>query len=145
MSGGARPSHRRGFVMFFLGSLGGLTVDLGGFWLLATVGVPPGIANVTSSAASVTVVYLLVTRFTFGTGVRLSTYVLFVAWYGCNIAVTSTAIQVASTLVLPLPLLWKIASIPLSFLANYGFSRWLFSRDGNRRSATVEAASTPIV
>lgn len=114
--------------MFFLGSLGGLAVDVGGFAVLVTFGLPPAAANVVSSACSISVVYLLVTRFTFGAGARTSTYALFVAWYCANIAITSTFIALATTHVSAVPLLWKLITIPFSFTANFAFSRLLFRR-----------------
>lgn len=121
-----RPSRR--FLTFFAGSLGGLVVDVGGFALLTALGVLPALANVISSGCSISIVYLLVTRFTFGTAARPITYVAFFGWYAANIAVTSTAIALATHLLVPMPLLWKAVSVPLSFVANYGFSRLLFER-----------------
>ena len=119
-----RPTRR--FAGFFLGSGAGLLVDLGGFGLLVALGVAPGIANLCSSFASITVVYLLVTRYSFGVGTRPSTYVLFVAWYSLAIIVFSTLIELAVVTTGLQPIVCKLASVPLSFTLNYAFSRFLF-------------------
>ncbi len=121
-----RPSRR--FVGFALGSGAGLLIDLGGFGVLVALGVAPGIANLCSSFASITVVYLLVTRYSFGVGTKPSTYVIFVAWYSLAIIVFSTIIEWAVvTTGLP-PIVCKLASVPFSFSLNYAFSRFLFKR-----------------
>lgn len=116
----------RRFASFFLGSLAGLTVDLGGFAGLVAIGVPPGVANLCSSFASISLVYLLVTRFTFGVGARTTTYVAFVIWYSTSILVFSSAIAWLTSVTGEAPILCKLATVPISFAANYGFSRFLF-------------------
>jgi hypothetical protein len=51
----------RQFLVFFGGSLVGLVIDLVGFQLLLSAAFAPWVANATSSTASITAVYLLVT------------------------------------------------------------------------------------
>lgn len=121
-----RPSRR--FAAFVLGSGAGLVVDLGGFSGLVALGVAPGLANLCSSFASITVVYLLVTRYSFGVGTRPSTYVIFVAWYSLAIIVFSTLIGWAVVATASAPIVCKLASVPFSFSLNYAFSRFLFRR-----------------
>lgn len=116
----------RQFGLFFLGSLAGLVIDLGGFALLTWLGVVPWIANFCSSVTSISVVYLLVTRYAFGAGTRSWKYFAFVGWYLANILVFSTIIQLLVSATHLEPFLWKICTIPVSFLVNYFFSRWLF-------------------
>ncbi|QNO37048.1 GtrA family protein [Protaetiibacter sp. SSC-01] len=116
----------REFWTFFGGSAAGLAVDLVGFQLLVWAGLPPWLANGTSSVVSITVVYLLVTRYTFGVGTRLSTYVLFVGWYLTSIVVFSSLIQLAVSLTDWVPFAWKLVTVPISFSLNYLFSRFLF-------------------
>jgi putative flippase GtrA len=121
------PVARR-FASFFVGSLAGLVVDLGGFAVLVMVGVQPGVSNLCSSFASISVVYLLVTRFTFGVGARPVTYIAFVAWYSTSVLVYSGVIVllVAET---GLPAIaCKLMTVPVSFAANYAFSRVLFRK-----------------
>lgn len=116
----------RQFGVFFLGSLAGLVIDLGGFALLTALGIVPWVANFCSSITSITVVYLLVTRYAFGAGARSWKYFAFVGWYLANILVFSTLIQLLSSATHVEPFWWKVCSIPFSFVLNYAFSRWLF-------------------
>lgn len=122
------------FLRFLSGSAAGLTIDLVGFTLLVLAGVEPGIANLCSSFASISVVYVLVTRFAFGARAGAPSYALFVAWYSASILLFSTLIELAATWSGASPLIWKAASVPLSFGLNFLFSRWLFGR-GTRRAA----------
>ena len=119
-----RPTRQ--FLGFVLGSGAGLVVDLGGFSLLVALGVSAGAANLCSSFASITVVYLLVTRYSFGVGTRVSTYVLFFTWYSVAIIAFSSAIEYLVLTTGLLPIACKLASVPVSFSLNYAFSRLLF-------------------
>lgn len=116
----------RQFVSFFAGSALGLVIDLGGFWVLSSLGIYPWLANLISSAASISAVYLFVTRYTFAVGTRASTYALFLGWYALNIAVTSATIQLLTSATDVPAFGWKLASVPISFTANFLFSRFLF-------------------
>lgn len=129
----------RTFISFFLGSAIGLLIDLGGFALLHALGVAPWLANVISSTASITAVYLLVTRYTFGVSTRPATYLLFLGWYGLNITVTSTLIQLLSSATGLDPFIWKLISVPVSFTANFLFSRFLFAPRIAREAALAES------
>lgn len=115
------------FVRFFLGSGGGLLVDLGGFAALTSLGVAPGIANMVSSFASISVVYALVTRYAFGARATARTYVAFVLWYSTSIIVFSSAIEFAAVALVVPALACKLCSVPVSFALNYCFSRFLFA------------------
>ena len=117
----------RQFVTFLAGSAVGLAIDLVGFQVLVLVGLEPWKANAISSTLSITAVYLLVTRYSFGVGTAFSTYILFLAWYGSSIVVFSTLIQFATSLNDWRPLAWKLMSVPFSFGCNYAFSRFLFT------------------
>ena len=120
-------NHRmRQFLGFFVGSATGLAIDLIGFQLLLVVGLEPSLANAISSATSITAVYLLVTRYSFGAGARISTYLAFLSWYALSIVTFSALIQLAVGVTDWHPFLWKLASVPISFGLNYVFSRFLF-------------------
>lgn len=122
---GSRPFGRQ-FFSFFLGSAVGLAIDLLGFFFLVNAGLDPWMANAISSVLSVTAVYFLVTRYTFAASPQVATYVLFFAWYATSIALFSTAIQVIS-IETSVGAEWvKLASVPISFILNFGFSRFLF-------------------
>lgn len=117
---------RSQFIRFFLGSAVGLAIDLAGFFLLTQAGWQPMLANGASATASITAVYLLVTRYTFSRSADVATYVLFFAWYAMSIVVFSIAIQAISTGLPAEPEIVKLASVPVSFLLNFAFSRFLF-------------------
>jgi len=114
------------FLTFFGGSAVGLAIDLVGFSLLILTGLVPWQANAISSSLALTAVYFLVVRFAFAAEARVATYVAFFAWYGATIVVFSVLIQAAANLTDGPPLVWKLASIPISFGSNYLFSRYLF-------------------
>jgi len=132
----------RQFWNFFGGSAVGLIIDLVGFSLLVAAGLLPWQANAISSTIALTVVYFLVARFAFAARARVSTYVLFFAWYGLNIVVFSTLIQWVVALTDAVPLLVKMASIPLSFALNFLFSRVLF-RSGPRGTSASPPHTPP--
>ena len=119
------PVIRR-LLSFAAGSSAGLVIDLGGFFTLVTIGLEPWLANVISSSAAVTAVYLLVTRYAFGARRRWWTYAVFVAWYAAVIVVSSTAIQLLAASTAVDPFVWKLVSIPFTFAANFCFSLVLF-------------------
>ena len=116
----------RRLLSFAAGSSVGLVIDLGGFFLLVSAGVTPWVANCISSSSAVTAVYLLVTRYAFSAVRRVRTYVAFVAWYAFVIAVSSTSIQLLTAATGIDPFLLKLASIPITFAANFCFSLVLF-------------------
>lgn len=132
-----RVNRLREFFAFFWGSAVGLAIDLVGFQGLVWVGLLPWQANAISSTVSITAVYLLVTRFSFGARSQMSTYVLFVAWYGSSIVVFSLIIQFAVSTFDWQPLVCKLLSVPVSFALNYFFSRFLFRRGGRVSGAQV--------
>ena len=116
----------RQFFSFFGGSAVGLVIDLVGFQVLVFCGMLPWQANAISSTLALTAVYFLVARYAFAAAARVRTYLFFFAWYGSIIVVFSALIDIAATYSGWPPLFCKMASIPLSFMANYFFSRRLF-------------------
>lgn len=133
----------REFMTFLGGSAVGLTIDLVGFQLLLVSGLEPWLANMISSSASITTVYLLVSRYSFGTGTRLSTYTAFLAWYTMSILTFSMLIQFAVSETDWHPFLWKLISVPVSFLLNYTFSRFLFRTPGTGTEGLPESDTAP--
>lgn len=119
-------SRTREFWSFFGGSAVGLVIDLLGFQVLLWVGLEPWLANLASSAASITAVYFLVSRYSFGASARMRTYLLFVGWYGTSIVLFSLVIQLAATETGWYPMVWKLLTVPVSFALNYLFSRYVF-------------------
>jgi len=120
------------FLRFFGASAAGLAIDLLGFQLLLLGSLEPWLANGISSFTSITVVYLLATRYSFGARTSPWTYIAFVAWYSASIVVFSAAIHLLAEATGAYPLLWKLASVPVSFVLNYTFSTVLFGRSRRR-------------
>lgn len=114
-------------VRFFLSTLVGLSVDLGGYGILTAFNSQAGIANLMSSTAAVAVMYVLSGRFTFRSRGGTTTVVLFFAWYAVSILCFSTLIQVAAHSWHWGPLPAKVASLPLSFTANFLTTRLIFA------------------
>lgn len=127
----------REFVAFLWGSGVGLMLDLMSFQGLVWLGVDPWLANASSSTASITAVYFLVTRYSFDARAGWRTFTLFVAWYGSSIIVFSSLIQFMTTEGGWFPLGWKLASVPVSFGLNYLFSRYLFRRPDRGMSPQI--------
>lgn len=120
------------FLRFAVGSALGLGIDLLGFQLLTLAGLTPGVANALSSSLSITVVYLVVTRYAFTVRTSVSSYLLFFGWYAASIVTFSLLIEFVVSETGWLPLLAKVLSVPLSFGLNYLFSRFLFNRSPRR-------------
>jgi putative flippase GtrA len=125
-----------GQVMGFFGTtLLGLSADLVLYAGLAASGVIPWAANLVSSAVAVVVVFLVASRFTFRAAPTIAGFVLFAGWYALSITGFSLLIQWGVDTLGLHPFLSKLASLPLSFAANFAFSRSLFTgRIGGARA-----------
>lgn len=140
----SRPRGRvrtrlRRLLSFALGSGAGLAADLLTFSALVLVGVPPIVANLVSTAVATTIVYLLVTRYTFSAVRRARTYLLFFGWYAALSVVVSVLIEALSHGDRGWALALKLLSVPCTFTANYLFSTFLLSP--SIRVATAEPAA----
>lgn len=127
------------FMRFFVGSCLGLVVDLSLFEVGVRAGLAPGLANVVSAGCAVVVVFLFVTKYAFRADRTRSSFALFVGWYSFSILVFSLLIELLHDGTGWAPFICKLVSLPPSFAANFGFSRFLF-RD--RRPAADEAGRT---
>ncbi|WP_166509536.1 GtrA family protein [Blastococcus sp. TF02-8] len=124
------PALVRQFLRFLLGSCLGLAVDLALFETGVRLGLTPGLANVASSACAVVVVFLFVTKYAFRAERTTTSFFLFVCWYALSIAFFSVFIQVLHDSSGWAPFVCKLVSLPLSFGANFVFSRFLFRPRG---------------
>lgn len=131
------------FLRFTAGSVAGLAIDLVGFQLLIFAGLAPGLSNALSSALSITVVYLLVTRYAFNVRKSASSFFIFLAWYGGSIVTFSLLIELVVAETGWAPMIAKALSVPVSFGLNYLFSRFLFSRSA-RSAIREERASAEV-
>nr|WP_239521305.1 GtrA family protein [Blastococcus saxobsidens] len=117
-------------LRFLVGTCIGLTVDLAVFEAGVRLGAPPGVANVVSSGCAVVVMYAVVTRYVFRAERSRTSFAVFVAYYAVSIAAFSVVIQILHDTTGWLPFICKLASLPLSFAANFVFSRVIFRRSG---------------
>lgn len=116
------------FKRFFISSLIGLGVDLLTFQLLVICSFSLWLANLSSSALAVAVLYFLVSRYTFSGRGSLLAVVIFYTWYFAVIVLFSLLIELAASLSGLPPILIKVFSVPFSFLLNYLFSKYVFKR-----------------
>ena len=130
------------FMRFLVGSCLGLVVDLTLFELGVRAGLAPGLANVLSSGCAVVVVFLFVTKYAFRTTRTRASFGLFVGWYAFSIVVFSVLIELLHDGTGWAPFVCKLVSLPVSFAANFGFSRFLF-RDRGAAAAGGSDAAVP--
>jgi len=128
-------------VRFLLGSCLGLAVDLSLFEASVRLGAAPWLANVVSAGCAVVVVYLFVTKYAFRSGRTRSSFLLFVSWYVTSILLFSVLIEVLHGVTGWAPFLCKLASLPLSFAANFVMSKLLFRQ---QRAAAPVADAAPV-
>jgi hypothetical protein len=118
----------RQLVTFFLGSLGGVVVDLVLFQLLVRAGAAPVLANLISSTVAITITYALVTRYTFPASASVASYLMFFGWYAISIVGFSVAIEALAQSTGWSPFLCKLLSLPFSFAVNFIASRLILGR-----------------
>ena len=116
------------FLRFLLGSAAGLTVDLLVFAAAVRAGASPWVANTLSAGCAVVVVYLLATRYAFGSDRTSRGFVLFVGWYVVSILLFSAFIEALYIGTGWPPFVCKLLSLPPSFAANFVVSRALLRR-----------------
>jgi putative flippase GtrA len=113
---------------FFKSSLAGVSIDLVVFKLLTLSHLRPAWANIISSSLSITATYFLTSRLVFQAEPTFAKWALFVPWYAFSITAFSGLIAslVAATSVPPF--FCKLATLQLSFFANYTFCRLAFNK-----------------
>lgn len=117
----------RQLVRFLSTTVVGVAIDVGGFLLLAMIGLPAGIANMTSAGVSVLAVYALSRGMVFPGRHTVGGLLAFFGWYAISILLFSWLIQWGvDALALPeLPA--KLISLPLSFTLNFVAVRSIFT------------------
>jgi putative flippase GtrA len=113
---------------FFIGTLIGLAVDFGVYFLGLTFGLAPGYANAVSSVCAVIVTYFISTKYTFGVRIVISGFVFYCAWYALSIVGFSVVVQLLHDSY-EFPAFWaKVVTLPVSFVLNFCASRLILSR-----------------
>jgi putative flippase GtrA len=135
-----RPTTAQ-FLRFLAGSAAGLTVDLVVFAGAVQIGAPPWVANSLSAGCAVVVVYLLATRYAFGSDRTPGGFVLFVGWYVLSILVFSVFIEVLHLRTGWPPFVCKLVSLPPSFAANFLVSRALLHRRAGEGAVRLPAST----
>lgn len=102
-----------------------LLVDFIVFAALSGMNVPAFAANLASSAIAALCLYLISSLKVFRAKPRLIKGVLFLSWYGAATLFWSLLIGLAASSADIQAIYWKLLFTPLSFFANYLFSRRL--------------------
>jgi putative flippase GtrA len=113
---------------FFLVALAGVLLDVLIFTLVVEVGIRPGIGSIISTSIAVLSTYFASSRLVFRVRYSPARMLAYVAWYVVSITGFSFAIEAAWTHFGAAPLVWKIVSLPFSFLINYAVVNYLVLR-----------------
>ncbi|WP_426622899.1 GtrA family protein [Leifsonia sp. McL0607] len=117
----------RQLLRFLSTTVVGVAIDVGGFVLLAMIGLPAGIANMTSAGVSVLAVYALSRGMVFPGRHTAGGLLAFFGWYAVSILLFSWLIQWGVDVLAIPELLAKLISLPLSFTLNFIAVRSIFA------------------
>lgn len=118
---------------FGITSLTGLTIDFFIYFALIQSHVLAGFSNFISSGIAVVVVYVLSTKFVFNKRKQNSLQIFsFFAYYALSISIFSIVIQIILFCTDANELTTKFWIIPISFIANFIFSKAIIERIGKR-------------
>lgn len=126
-------------VRFFVVALAGVLLDVAIFTVLVGLGVRPSVASIISSSIAVCSTYFVSSRAVFRVRYSAPRMVAYIVWYAISITGFSLAIDAAWTHFGATPTLWKIVSLPFSFLLNFVVVNYVVLRpergdDGTRAS-----------
>lgn len=117
----------RQLLRFLSTTVVGVVIDVGGFVLLAMLGLPAGVANMASAGLSVLAVYALSRGMVFPGRHTVGGLAAFFGWYAVSILLFSWLIQWGvDALAIP-ELVAKLISLPLSFTLNFVAVRSIFT------------------
>lgn len=115
-------------VRFFFVALAGVLLDVALFSGLVALGVRPAVASIISSAVAVCATYVVSSRSVFRVKYTPLRLVAYIAWYAISITGFSLAIDAAWMHLGATPVLWKVVSLPVSFLINFAVVNYLILR-----------------
>lgn len=127
------PNLFRQIARFFSTTVVGAGVDVGGFAVLAALGVQPGIANLVSAGVSVLAVYGLSRGMVFPGAHSVGGLLAFFGWYAVSILLFSWLLQLGVEAFAVPALLAKAISLPFSFALNFVAVRTIFAVVDRRR------------
>ena len=106
-------------MRFFVVALAGVLLDVALFSVLVALGVRPSVASIISSTVAVCSTYFASSRLVFRVRYTPRRMLAYVLWYAISITGFSLAIDAAWVYLGGTPTLWKVVSLPLSFLVNF--------------------------
>ena len=117
----------RKVVGFAILSAAGLAIDMGVFWVLVTLGLRAGFANLISASLAVTFVYFSSAKsiFSYHGGFLLRLFLLYAAYQVVAVLAASLAVDQLVVALGLAPLLAKVAILPVTFSANFLFMTFL--------------------
>lgn len=115
-------------VRFFFVALGGVLLDAAVFSGLVALGARPAVASIISSAIAVCATYVVSSRSVFRVKYTPLRLVAYIAWYSISITGFSLAIDAAWEHLGGMPILWKVVSLPISFLVNFAVVNYVILR-----------------
>lgn len=117
----------RQLLRFLSSTVVGVAIDVGGFVVLAMLGISAGIANLMSAGVSVLAVYALSRGMVFPGRHTVGGLLAFFGWYAVSILLFSWLIQWGVDALGLAELVAKLLSLPLSFTLNFVAVRAIFA------------------
>lgn len=105
-----------------------LSIDLAAFLVFLYLDFLPFVSNMTSSALAAFLVYFASTRLTFLRPARLKAGFLVISWYMLATVLWSLAIQTMSLKFEMDPLIAKLVTVPISFMANFLVTKFVIQQ-----------------
>ena len=143
MFGGLIDVPLKQVAKFALISGAGLVLDLVIYSILLTCSLRAGYANLISAATAVTFVYFVSTRkvFAYNGKFLIHLFVVYVIYQAAAVTVASWAVDTLVRISV-LPIVAKMLILPITFLANYVFMRFLTNDRVGRQNPNVKETST---
>ncbi|MBX3099966.1 MAG: GtrA family protein [Salinibacterium sp.] len=115
-------------VRFFVVALAGVLLDVAIFTLLVALGARPSVASIMSSSIAVCSTYFASSRLVFRVRYSPRRMLAYVVWYAISITGFALAIDTAWVQFGGTPTLWKLVSLPISFLVNFAVVNFVVLR-----------------
>ncbi|CAN5225481.1 hypothetical protein BH09ACT5_BH09ACT5_17080 [soil metagenome] len=115
-------------VRFFVVAVAGVLLDVTVFSLLVGLGARPAVASLVSTSIAVCATYAASSRAVFRVRLTAGRLAAYLAWYAVSITAFAFAIDAAFAAFGGSATLWKIASLPVSFLVNFTVVNYVILR-----------------
>ena len=113
---------------FFVIGLAGVSLDLLLFSLLVAVGVRPSVSSIISSSIAVCLAYVVSSQRVFRVRLSLLRLAAYFGWYALSNTAFAIALDAAWMTFGGPPILWKIVTLPVSFLLNFAVVNYVILR-----------------